>query len=50
MYGQGAGQWQVFQGSCWAEDGLGQLTVAGVAIDLDLGVKAAVTRLRMGQS
>jgi hypothetical protein len=50
MDGQRARQRQVFQRSCRAEDGLRELAVAGVAVDLNLSVKAAVTRLRMGQS
>jgi hypothetical protein len=50
MHSQGARQRQIFQGSGWAENGVGELAVTRVAIDLELSVKAAVTRLRMGQS
>jgi hypothetical protein len=50
MHGQGARQRQVFKGSGWAEDGVSELAVTRVAIELELSVKAAVTRLRMGQS
>ena len=50
MSGHGAGQSGVFQRSGWAEDGLGQLAIAGMSIDLDLSVEAAVAGLWMAQS
>jgi hypothetical protein len=42
VVGQSVREGEVFLRGTWAEDGLGKLTVTGVAASLDLDVKAAV--------
>jgi hypothetical protein len=50
MDSQGTGQREVFKRRFRAKNGVRKLTVASMAVGLDLSVKAAVTRLWMAQS